>query len=303
MLRRTFLRAAALSGGTCLLAACGISAPAADPAALRITCTMFPAYDLLRSLCGARAALTLLVAPGMEAHGFVPSAQDMAAAAAADLLVLTGGDADAWAKAMMDGAGTGPAASLRLTELWPGGGEAPDEHLWTSPARCLVLLQALADALKRADPDGAALYDANLAAAQEPFAALDADFAAFGAQVRKPTVLADRQPFGCLAADYGIPFAAAFDGCTTDTEVSAERMAVLADLAAAQGVGTVFCLELSDGGLCRALADAAGAGTGRLYSGQAISRADFDAGLTLADMLSYNLDALRAAQEKTEANA
>ena len=299
--RAAFLCALAVCAG--LLAGCAAKADSAasfdtadtagGQAGLSVVCTLFPVYDLVRAVGGGAVDAALLVSPGMDAHGYAPTAADMTAAAGADLLLCVGGHADEWAAGILDN--IGEVRTAALLDMVDGADALPDDHVWTSPRRCLELLEGVRALLTELDPDRAEAYAANAAACAARFAALDSGFAALAEQAGRSIVLGDKQPFGCLAADYGLTFASAYDGCTSDTEVSAERMAALTDLMRAEGTPVVFALELSDGGLRDTLAEATGAAAGTLYSGQAISPEDWDAGLTLADMLAFDLNAMKEA--------
>jgi zinc transport system substrate-binding protein len=286
-----------------LLSGCGArkedissSAESAHAPALEIVCTMFPQYDMLRAIGGERVRLTLMVQPGMEAHGFAPTVQDMAAAEKADLLVLTGGDADAWAESILENISLDKTQAVSLVSCLGENAVYADEHIFTSPRKCLAAIDGLSDLLCKADPDGEEIYRAGAATYRARFEALDEGFSSLAQTAKKPVILGDRQPFACLAEDYGLNFIGAFSGCSTDTEVSAETMARLTDTAIREEVPAVFHLELSEPALCRTLAEASGAQIRMLYSGQEISRADFDAGLTLADMLAYDLAQITEAQ-------
>ncbi len=62
-----------------LLSLWGCGAEPEEPqSGLRIVTTVFPAYDFARQIAGERAAVTLLLPPGAEAHSFEPTAKDMA---------------------------------------------------------------------------------------------------------------------------------------------------------------------------------------------------------------------------------
>lgn len=300
-----FLRTSALCTALALffglLAGCGpadapasgsVGSAAGEAPVLSVTCTLFPLFDLVQQVGGSRVQTSLLVSAGQEAHGYAPTAADMQAASDADLLFYVGGHADEWVDGILDNVSVSTATLLGLLE---DPDALPDDHVWTSPRQCLLLIDGIAGMLTDLDPDGAAVYAANADECRAAFAALDEGYAALGQAADRHILLADRQPFGCLTADYGLQFAAAFDGCSTDTEVSAARMAQLADLAAAESTPVIFSLELASTGLRDALAETAGARTGMLYSGQSRSAADEEAGLTLADMLAHNLTEMEAA--------
>ena len=72
-------------------------------------------------------------------------------------------------------------------------------------------------------------------------------------------------------------------------------MANLIDTVKAEGVPVVFKCDLSAGKLADTVAEATGARVLTLYSGHTVSKADFDAGVTLAELLERDLNAMREA--------
>ena len=55
----------------------------------------------------------------------------------------------------------------------------------------------------------------------------------------------------------------------------------------------VYTVDLSSQKIAEAVAESTGAGIGRLYSMQTVSRADFEAGETYVSLMERNLEALR----------
>ena len=58
------------------LVGCAVREGSADDGRLRVVTTLFPYYDFARAIAGDRADVTLLLAPGREAHSFEPTPLD-----------------------------------------------------------------------------------------------------------------------------------------------------------------------------------------------------------------------------------
>ena len=65
---------------------------------LTVVCSLFPQYDFVRQIAGDRAAVQMLLPPGVESHSFEPRPSDMRTLNEADLFVFTGKYMEPWAE-------------------------------------------------------------------------------------------------------------------------------------------------------------------------------------------------------------
>ena len=199
------------------------------------------------------------------------------------------------------------------------GGE-PDEHVWTSPENCVILIRALTEEFCSADPDNAQTYRTNGDAYREAFETLDTQYLEMAAKAGRKTILfGDRFPFRYLAEELGLTCYAAFSGCSAESEPSAATIAFLIDKAAEEQLPVVFQIEFSNGNIARAISEAAqvkikrnaakraeGAGGTagteipriqvlQLHSCHNVTRNEFNSGETCLSLMTKNLEALRTA--------
>ena len=298
----------------CALLLTGCAAPWAPPedGKLQVVTTLFPYYDFARAIAGDAADVTLLLAPGREAHSFEPTPLDAVRIARADVFVYNGGESEEWVEDMLDAVDGNARAVVRMmdhvdaleeefvegmqgaeAEDEDSGGIEYDEHIWTSPANAAVLCDALCEALCAADGANAETYRANRAACVAELHALDARFCALRARAaRDLIVFADRMPLLYFCEAYDLRYRAAFRGCSTDTEPSLATLKYLIDEVAAENVPVVYTVDLDSRKIAEVVAEADGVGIETLYSLQTVSRADFDAGETYVTMMERNLAAL-----------
>ena len=103
-----------------------------------------------------------------------------------------------------------------------------DEHIWLSLKNARLCVDAIADALGRADAAHAQAYKDNAEAYRAKLNAMDKEYEAVAAASPKKTLLfGDRFPFRYLVDDYGLKYYAAFPGCSAETEASFETIAFL----------------------------------------------------------------------------
>ena len=295
-----------------LLSASGCTARPAAEGKLRAVASAFPEYDLLRAVGGQDVEITLLLKPGMEAHSYEPTPQNILAIRGAKLFIYGGGESDVWADRLLEADVPGGLAVLSFmdhallrteetqaymtVEEAEEAGDEYDEHVWTSPRNAVRLTEAVRDALAAADPAHRDAYQKNAEAYIARLAALDGEFAALAKEAKRDLlVVGDRFPFLYLVREYGFDYAAAFPGCSGETDANPATVAHLIDTVKAEGVPVVFKCDLSAGKLADTVAEATGAKVLTLYSGHTVSKADFDAGVTLAELLERDLNAMREA--------
>lgn len=136
--------------------------------------------------------------------------------------------------------------------------EEADEHVWTSPENCVILIEKLTEEFCAADPVNAEYYRKNGDAYRKEFEELDARYRDMAASASRKTILfGDRFPFRYLAEELGLTCYAAFPGCSSESEPSAATIAFLIDKAAEEKLPVVFQIEFSNGNIARAISEAA----------------------------------------------
>lgn len=174
--------------------------------------------------------------------------------------------------------------------------EEYDEHVWTSPKNAMVIVDEICSQLSELDPENAAFYRTNADAYKEKLKALDSAFEEVVADAsRKEVVFGDRFPLLYFVKTYGLEYYAAFPGCSMETEPSAATIAFLTEKVREDEIPVVFYLEMSNGKIADAIAEAAGAETAVFYSGHAITAADMANGEDYLSLMYKNVETLKRA--------
>ena len=283
--------------------------PAVNESRVSVVTTVFPLYDFARAVAGDDIELSLLLKPGTEIHSFEPTPADIIKIQQADLLLYIGGNNEIWVQRLLDSMEEMAPRSLMLlntveavTEEVVEGMEADDkdegltldEHIWTSPANAVKMINAIADALAKIDPAYAEEYQANAAAYREQIWQLDTEFKeTVSTASRRIMVFGDRFPFRYFAKDYGLQYRAAFPGCSADTDPAASTLAYLINTVRNNDLPYIFYIELSNENVARAICEQTGAKRLLFHSCQQISRDDFEAGATYISIMQKNAENLR----------
>lgn len=300
---------------TGLLASCGSGRKPAGDRPI-VAATNFAMYDIVRSVAGDTAEVLMLLPPGTESHDYEITLADAAKIAQADLFVCVGGESEDWvddtlrampekdrpavlrAIEVVSTVAESAEGILEEAEEEEEEEEAPDEHVWTSFGNIRLIAQAVAGALNRVDEWGSSERADNMNRYFSELYGLEQEYAALFASTDKRLIaVADRFPFRYLAEEWGLDYVAAFSGCTSNVEASLATVSALVEAVEMNGLPCVMKIELSDGRCAEAVARETGCAVLELQSGHNVTRAEFDAGVTLTGLMRRNLETLRTALE------
>ncbi len=292
----------------------GTSETVNDDGKISVVTTIFPPYDFARAVSGGKADVTMLIDPGAEVHTFDPTPEDMIKIQDCDVFIYTGGENDAWVDTVLESMDTGGKQIVRLmdavtpleeetvegmqAEEEAEGGEAEeegefDEHVWTSPKNAMLMVDAIAGAMGKADAANADAYKQNAADYNAKISEVDGRIQSIvDSAPRKLIVVADRFPFRYLADEFGLEYSAAFSGCTAESDVSVGTLTYLIDKVKENNIKYVYYIEFSNQKVAKAVTEQTGAEMLLLHSCHNVTKADFDAGVTYVSLMQQNADNL-----------
>lgn len=249
----------------------GISAPVRAGEPLRVVASFSVLADIAMRVGGDELAVSSLVGPGAEAHGWSPTPREVRRLAAADLVIVNGLGLEGWLDRAIGASGyAGPVvvASRAVIPIREAAG-APDPHAWHGLANVRLYAREIAAALVAARPDHESLFLKNLAAFETELSGLE-DWARTGiaaVPADRRIVVTTHDAFAYLGREFGIEFLSPA-GLDSAAQPSARRMAELVSVIRASGVRSVFIEAGGDPRLARTLADEAGIAVGGvLYAG------------------------------------
>lgn len=297
---------------TVMLSGCSLSSEKSSDGKLQIVTTIFPAYDFARQVFGDTAEITLLLKPGMESHSYDPSARDIVKIDGCDLFIYNGGESDAWvenilksadevnALRMMDAVETLAEDHEEIAGNEHDGHdhdtEEYDEHIWTSPKNAALIVESIREAAVTLAPRNKALYESAAGEYVAEINALDEKFTELLSGEKRYFIFGDRFPLLYFFREYGLNYRAAFPGCGSETEPSAQTVAFLIEkLSDEDAVKTVFYIELSNHKLADTLAAENGLPTAEFHTCHNITADDFAAGESYVSLMERNYQMLQNA--------
>ncbi len=171
---------------------------------------------------------------------------------------------------------------------------ALDEHVWTSPKNAIKFIDVIGGAISARDPANAALYDENSEKYKAELTSVDSELkAVVDAAARRKIIVADRFPYRYFTDAYGLDYAAAFPGCVDQSDAAPQTIAFLINAVKQENIPYIYCKELSNQNVAKAVAEETGAGLLQLNSCENLSRTDFEAGLTYVELMRQNVESLQ----------
>jgi len=269
---------------------------------IRVITSIYPLYFLSAAIAGDKAEVTNIVPAGAEPHEYEPTAQDMAKMENSQVVVLNGGDLEAWSEDIgrnIDArrtifviAGEGLAAQQTTSD-----GEAKtDPHVWLAPALMRKMADRIAAGFEQADPENKDYYGANANALKEKLDDLDAAYRTGLADCHKKDIITSHAAFGYLAAAYGfnqVPIL----GLSPDAEPTLNDLAEIANFAREKEVKYIFFESTARPRLSETIAAEVGAQTLVLDPIEGISDEELSRGKNYFTVAETNLKNLQIALE------
>lgn len=279
---------------------------------IKVVVTNFVAYDFVRQIAGDKAEVTMLVSPGVESHSYDPTAQDLSVIQNADLFIYIGGDIEQWADKVLNSTDLSDVKLLCLldtvdliqTEHIDGAENHEhhheevefDEHIWTSPANAIKMVEGIEKIISEIDKDNSTTYKQNSQKYISEIKDVQNKIQEIvDNKVRDRLVFADKMPMQYFIHEFGLDVSAAFSGCSTETEPSSGTIAGLIDTVKKEKIPVVLYIELSTGNIAKTISEETGCEMMQIQSFHNVTKNDFENGETYVSLMTRNLDVLKKA--------
>ena len=305
-----------------LVAGCGEIVTRKDDGKVHVVTTLFPYYDFVRQIGGDCVDVNLIIPAGMDTHSFEPTAKDMVTIGEADLFLYNGGTMESWVPKVLEAAEGKDVKTLKMMDYVDVVAEETvegmqeesdehhegnenhedghddkelDEHIWTAPLNCVQLVEQISRSLQELDPENRGYYQRNAETYQEELKNLDLEVRKVVADgKRKELIFGDRFPLRYFTDTYGLSYWAAFPGCSSDMEPSADTIAFLIDRVEENHIPVVLQVEMSSSRVAETIAESTGAEVMIFSSCHTVTREQFDNGVTYISLMEDNMKVLMA---------
>jgi zinc transport system substrate-binding protein len=274
---------------------------------LSVVTTLFPVYDMARSIGGERVSVSLLLPPGVEAHAFEPRPSDIKRINESDIFIYTDRFMEPWVDKL-----TTSVINNRLLVLESGKGipllpavfhdadepaGSPDPHIWLDFENAQIMVRNITGAFIDSDREHAAFYQRNAEAYEKRLADLDDRFrAALATCSKKEIIYSGHYAFGYLAKRYGLKYLAA-QGASPNAEPTAKDLVRLVDRIRKDRIAYVFYEELASPKIAETLARETNTKMLLLNAGHNVTREQLERGVTFFDLMNADLKNLQTGLE------
>ena len=279
---------------------------------MNIVVTNFVAYDFVKHITGDKVNVVLIVSPGVESHNYDPTAHDLALIENSDLFIYIGGEVESWATRIIETTDLSQTKLLCLLdtvelieESEVDGAEKEehheeqksfDEHIWTSPANAIKMMQGIEQVISKLDEKNEQVYHENANKYISEIKQVQGKIQEIvDNKVRNRLIFADKMPMQYFVNEFGLEVSAAFSGCSTETEPSSGTIAYLIDKIKEEKIPVVLYIELSTGNIAKTISEETGCEMLRIESLHNVTKNDFDNGETYVSLMTRNLDVLKKA--------
>ena len=281
----------------------------------KVVSSNFASYDFLRAIIGnnPEVELTFLMGPGKDSHSYDPTAQDLITIQNSNLFVYVGGEMEKWSDKILNSIEKDKTKIIciadfvnTIEEQELDGAEkeeeaeeeegAFDEHIWTSPENAIKMINALEKEMEEIDTENANNYKENANKYIAQIKDVDSKIKNIvDNKVRDRLIFADKMPMQYFINYYKLKVSAAFNGCSTETEPSAQTIAYLQNKVKEEKIPVVLYIELNPGRVAKAIADETGAKSMQIQTLHNVSLDDFNKGETWVSLMTRNIEVLKEA--------
>jgi zinc/manganese transport system substrate-binding protein len=256
-----------------LLAACtGATGatPDSSPARLSVVATTTQVGEAARAVGGDAIDLTVLLAPGVEAHDFEITPTAAAAIERADLILESGAGLESWLDEALVTIGgqdrvRDMSSDIELRAPQETEGEHADEldpHYWLSAPNAIAMVENVRTALSEAQPDAANDFAERASAYVTRLEAADAEIRGLIEEIPgdRRGIVTNHDALGYFLDEYDLRFVGSvFPSLDVSAEPDPGQLAELVETIRSEGVTAIFAESAVNPSLAEAIADESGA--------------------------------------------
>ncbi len=233
---------------------------------LQVVASFYPVYFLAERIGGEKANVINITPAGSEPHDYEPTSQDMAAIERSQLIILNGGNLEAWrnnieqsidperTKVVVAGEG------LADQQVEENGKQVVDPHIWLDPLLAKKMTEKIVEGFALVDPTNSEYYQENATTLEKELEDLDMAYREGLNNCVNKDIITSHSAFGYLASEYGLR-QVSIAGLSPDAEPSLQELASVTQFAKANSVRYIFFESLVSPKLAQTIAREVGAQT------------------------------------------
>ena len=148
-----------LSVSSLFLVSCFNQKPQTD-----IVTTMYPHYDIARTIAGDKLSVSLLTPPGTEIHDFEPTAKDIINIKNSKLFLYTSNEFEPWVTSVVTNK---DSLNINISKEVFDESDSYDIHYWTDPTIFIEMIEVITSNIIKVDPSNKEFYLENKVSYQQ----------------------------------------------------------------------------------------------------------------------------------------
>ena len=287
----------------------------AEEEKVSVVTSIFPLYDFASQVGGDFVDVKLLLPPGVEAHGFSPTPNDMVTVTRAELFLYTGNALEPWAGTIVASLGTergkvvevGKEIQYTKDDPVNSGGEnaadsnheghhhlGEDPHIWLDPHLAMKMVEVIGAALSEVDPEHSEVYRNNSEAYIRDLQLFDSRTEQILRDCKVRTIVSGGHfAFGSFARRYGLTAVSPFRGYSPNAQPSPKAIVGLVKVVRKTGSTVIFHEELIEPKVARIVAGETGGRLMLLHGVHNVSRKELEQGETYLSLMRKNVENLK----------
>lgn len=281
---------------------------------LKITATIFPYYDLVKTVVRDRADLNLVVPLGIEPHEYEPSAREIADIYNSDLFIYNGFGMEPWADKIKSDLEKKGVKVLRISDYLSlirdrsrtsfnlatfntsdsQGNNNTDPHLWLDLGYMRNIASISGEVIQNLDSsaEDKKFFADNTQTLVNNLSTIESSFKSLSS-CRGKEFITGHAAFGYLSSEFGLTNYSV-NGPTTEGEPGSGRIAEIINLMKQHNLSVIYMDNLSTPKYAQVIADQVGAKIGILYTLENLTKEEWDRGETYLSLMGKNLNSLKA---------
>lgn len=291
-------------GSLLILSSCNNSI---DNGKLTVVTTIFPIYDIVKSITDDTVNIDLMISPGQDIHSYDPSTDDIITVKKSDLFIYIGDNMETWVPDL-----TKNQPDMFVLELTKDEriklsslehhehhehhehDHNVDMHIWTNPYYVLIMVELITNALIEINPSYKELYKSNaLEYTQEVNKIIDDINEIVDNKKRDTLYFGAPFAFYYFTTAFGLEHKTVYDTCSIEVEPTIDKILSINKEIIEKNIPVVYTKELLNDNIARKLIEGSNAKLMILHSGHNVSSSDFEKGITFLEIWQNNIEALK----------
>lgn len=200
--------------------------------------TFFAMYDFASEIAGDNAEIIQLIPSGSDAHGFEPSASDIAKMTKATALIYCGTGVDSY---IDDISQTVEKEGVKILNTSQGIElNGTDPHIWLSPKNARIQYESIKNLMCSIDPSNSDIYEQNFANACAKLDELENYISSLSASAVKKDIIVSHAAYGYLCNELGIEEHGIENSASEVSDPTAMQMADIINFAKEKNISVIF---------------------------------------------------------------